>query len=86
MVEFYRKFGKMVCVFGERDVVSYIIWRSKQGVSESQLKQVVSVIGLICDVCGFESPARSAVVVNVKNAIVKEANGVKKKAERIGMI
>ena len=85
LVEFYRKFGKMVCVFGERDVVSYIIWRSKQGVSESQLKQVLAVIGLICDVCGFESPTGSAVVVNVKRAIVKEANRGKKKMERIGM-
>ena len=85
LVEYCRRFGKVLCVFGERDVVSYIIWRSKQGVSESQLKQVLSVIGLICDVCGFESPSRSAVVVNVKKAIVKEANGGKKKVERIGM-
>ena len=43
------------------------------------------MIGLICDVCDFESPSRSAVVVNVKKAIVKEANEGKKKAERIGM-
>ena len=85
LVEFYRKFGKMVCVFGERDVVSYIIWRSKQGVSEAQPKQVLSVICLICDVCGFESLARSSVVVNVKKAIIKEANEGKKKMERIGM-
>jgi len=47
---------------------------------------VLSVIGLICDVCGFESPSGSSVVVNVKKAIVKEANkGKKKKVERIGM-
>ena len=85
LVEYCRRFGKVLCVFGERDVVSYIIWRSKQGVSESQLKQVLSVIGLICDVCGFESPSGSPVVVNVKKAIVKEANKGKKKAERIGM-
>ena len=40
LVEFYRRFGKMVCMFEERDVVSYIIWRSKQGVSETQLRQI----------------------------------------------
>ena len=85
LVEFYKKFGKMVCVFGERDVVSYVIWRSKQGVSEAQLKQVLSVISLVCEVCGFESPAKSSLVVNVKKAIVKEANEGKKKMERIGM-
>ena len=45
LVEYYRKFGKMVCVFGERDVISYVIWRSKQGVSEAQLKQVSVGIG-----------------------------------------
>ena len=67
-------------MFGERDVVSYIIYRSKQGVSEWQLKQVLSEIGLICDVCGFESPSRSPVVFNVKKAIVKEGNRGKKKA------
>ena len=43
------------------------------------------MIGLICDVCGFESPSGSPVVVNVKKAIMKEANKGKKKAERIGM-
>ena len=37
LVEFYRRFGKMVCMFEERDVVSYIIWRSKQGVSPRRL-------------------------------------------------
>ena len=34
---------------------------------------------------GFESPLGSRVVVSVKEAIVKEANKGKKKAERIGM-
>ena len=85
MTEYCVKFGKALCGFGERDVVSYIIYRSKQGVSESQLKQVLAVIGLICEICGFESPSGSPVVVNVKKAIVKEANKGKKKAERIGM-
>ena len=49
LVEYCVKFGKVLCGFGERDVVSYIIYRSKQGVSESQLKQVLAVIGLICE-------------------------------------
>ena len=85
LVGYCVKFGKLLCGFRERDVVNYIIYRSKQGVSESQLKQVLAVIGLICDVCGFESPLGSPVVVSVKKAIVKEANKGKKKAERIGM-
>ena len=85
LVEYCVKFGKVLCGFRERDVVAYIIFRSKRGVSESQLKQVLAVIGLICDVCGFESPSGSPAVVNVKKAIVKEANRGKRKAERIGM-
>ena len=85
LVEYCVKFDKVLCGFRERDVVAYIIFRSKRGVSESQLKQVLAVIGLICDVCGFESPSGSPVVVNVKKAIVKEANRGKRKAERIGM-
>ena len=75
----------MVCVFGERDVVSYVIWRSKQGVSETQLKQVLAVISLVCKVCGFESLAKFLLVAKVKMAIVKGANDGKKKMERIGM-
>ena len=85
LVEYCVKFDKVLCGFRERDVVAYIIFRSKRGVSESQLKQVLAVIGLICDVCGFESPSGSPVVVNVKKAIVKEANRGKRKAERVGM-
>ena len=56
LVEYCMRFGKVLCGFGERDVVTYIIYRSKQGVSESQLKQVLSVISLVFEVCGFESP------------------------------
>ena len=70
---------------GERDVVSYIIWRSKQVVSEPQLKQVQAVISLICVVCGFESPSKSQVVAKVKMVIIKEAKKDKRKIERIGM-
>jgi hypothetical protein len=57
LVEYCVKFDKVLFGFRERDVVDYIIYRSKQGVSESQLKQVLAVVGLICDVCGFESPS-----------------------------
>ena len=56
LAEYCMRFGKGLCGFGERDVVTYIIYRSKQGVSESQLKQVLSVISLVFEVCGFESP------------------------------
>ena len=38
LVEFYKESGKMVVIFEERDVVSYVVWRSKQGLSETQLK------------------------------------------------
>ena len=85
LVEYCMKFDKALCGFGERDVIAYMIFRSKQGVSESQLRQVLSVIALICEVCGFESPSGSSVVIKVKKGIVKEANTGKKKAERIGM-
>ena len=50
LVEYGVKFGEVLFGFRERDVVNYIIYRSKQGVSESQLKKV---IGLICDGCCF---------------------------------
>ena len=85
LAKYCMKFDKALCGFGERDVVAYMIFRSKQGVSESQLRQLLSVITLICDVCGFESPSGSSVVVNVKKGIIKEANKGKQKAERIGM-
>ena len=38
LLEFYKESGKMVVIFEERDVVSFIVWRSKRGVSETQLK------------------------------------------------
>ena len=85
LAEYCVKFGKGLCGFKERDVVAYIISRSKRGVSESQLKQVLAVIALICGVCGFESPTGSPVVVSVRKAIVKGANGGKRKVERVGM-
>ena len=85
LVKFYKRSGRMVCMFEERDVVSYIIWRSKQGVSETQLKQVLAVISLLCEVCGFESPSKSPVVAKVKMGIIKEANEGKRKIKRIGM-
>ena len=86
LVEFYRESDKMVVVFEERDMVLYIFWRSKQGVSETQLKQVMAVINLICEVYGFESPSKSPLVAKVKMAVIKEANeGKKKKVERIRM-
>ena len=86
LVEFYRESDKMVVVFEERDMVLYIVWRSKQGVSETQLKQAMAVINLICEVCGFEPPSKSPLVAKVKMAVIKEANkGKKKKVERIGM-
>ena len=86
LVEFYKESGKMGVIFEERDVVLFIVWRSKRGVSETQLKQAMAVINLICKVCGFESPSKSPLVAKVKMAAIKEANeGKKKKVERIRM-
>ena len=62
-----------------------MVFRSKQGVSESQLRQVLAVVTLICEVCGFESPSGSSVVIQVKKGIVKVANTGRRKTERIGM-
>ena len=80
--EYCVEFDEAICEFGERELISYLIYRSKRGVSESQLKQALAVVTLICGVCGFESPSRSSLV---KKGIVKEANKGKKMVERIGM-
>ena len=85
LVEFYRRFRRLVCVFEERDMILYVIWRFKQGVTGTQLMQVMAVINLIFEVCGFESPSKSPLVAKVKMAIIKEANEGKKNIERIGM-
>ena len=86
LVAYCVKFGKSLCGFRERDVIAYLIFRFKQEVSESQLKQVLSVIALISDVCGFESPTVSPLVTGVKKGIIKQINKVKKKKlDRVGM-
>ena len=85
LVEFYRRFRRLVCVFEERDMISYVIWRFKQGVTGTQLMQVMAVINMIFEVCGFESPSKSPLVAKVKMTIIKEANEGKRKMERIGM-
>ena len=58
LVEYCMKFGKALCRFRERDVIAYMVFRSKQGVSESQLRQVLAVVTLICEVCGHGSEIR----------------------------
>ena len=85
LVQFGVNSGRVFGSWSERDVVSFIIWRAKQGVSENQLKQGLAVVSLLAEVCGFESPARSPVVAKVKLAAIKEANEGKRKVERIGM-
>ena len=85
MVEFHKESAKMF-FFEERGVIAFIVWRSKRGVSEMQMKQAMAVVNLICEVCGVESPSKSPLVAKVKIAAIKEANGSKKKKiERIGM-
>ena len=69
----------------ERDIVSFLIWRSKSGVSETQVKQGLAVISLLCEVCGFESPAKSPMVSKVKMAVLKQVNEGKRKVVREGM-
>ena len=66
----------------ERDIVSFLIWRSKSGVSETQVKQGLAVISLLCEVCGFESPAKSPMVSKVKMAVLKQVNEGKRKVVR----
>ena len=63
----------------------YLIFRSKSGVSESQMKQALSVVTLIYEVCGFESPSKSLLVINVRKGILKQVNKSKESVERIGM-
>ena len=41
LVEYCVKCGEVLFGLRERDVVGYVIYRSKQGVSESQLRQVL---------------------------------------------
>ena len=85
VVEFYKESGKMF-IFDERDAMAFIVWRFKLGVSEMQMKQAMAVFNLMCEVCGVESPSKSLLVVKVKMAAIKEANGSKKKKiEWIGM-
>ena len=85
LVRFCEEFRKPICCLKERDVVSFIIWRARDGVSEGQLRQGLAVVSLLSEICGFESPAKSQVVNKVKLAVVKEANEGKRKVERIGM-
>ena len=49
----------MVYTFGERDVVSYIIWRSKHGVSETQLKPCCRIVVRVCNALDFVSDSDS---------------------------
>ena len=68
-------------MLGERVVVSFIIWRAKGGVSETQLKQGLAVILLLSEICGFPSPFVSPVM----NKAIKQKNEGRKKMVRVGM-
>ena len=85
LAEYCKDAGKSIFELGEKEVMLYLISRSKSGVSEAQLKQALAVVALIYEVCGFQSPSRSPLVVNVKKGIVKQVNKSKKFVERVGM-
>ena len=85
LAEYCKDAGESIFELGEKEVMVYLISRSKSGVSEAQLKQALAVVTLIYEVCGFQSPSRSPLVVNVKKGIVKQVNKSKKFVERIGM-
>ena len=85
LVKFCEQSKKHICCLKERDVVSFIIWRAQDKVSEVQLKQGLAVVSLLAEVCGFESPTKSPVVSKVKMAVMKEANEGRRKVERIEM-
>ena len=85
LVEYCENAGESIFELGEKEVMLYLIFRSKSGVSESQMKQALSVVTLIYEVCGFESPSKSSLVINVKKGILKQVNKNKESVERIGM-
>ena len=85
LVEYCENAGESIFELGEKELMLYLIFRSKSGVSESQMKQALSVVTLIYEVCGFESPSKSSLVINVKKGIIKQVNKSKESVERIGM-
>ena len=56
LAEYCRDFGKSIFELGENEVMAYLIFRSKSGVSEAQMKQALAVLSLIYEVCGLQSP------------------------------
>ena len=85
LVKYCKDAGESIFGLGEREIMVYLIFRSKSGVSEAQMKQTLAVVTLIYEVCRFVSPSRSPLVVNVKKGIVKQINKSKKVVERVGM-
>ena len=85
LVEYCKNAGEFIFELGEKELMLYLIFRSKSGVSEAQMKQALSVVLLIYEVCGFESPSKSSLVINVKKGILKQVNKSKESVERIGM-
>ena len=77
--------AKSVFEFGEVELMAYLVARSKEGISEGQMKQALSVVALIFEACGWQSPSKSPLVINVKKAIVKDANKSKRPVEWVGM-
>ena len=84
-LRFCGESGRLVWEMRQRDIASFLIWRSMLGVSESQVRQGMAAINLLCEVCGFESPFKSPLVSKVKLAVLKQANEGKRKVVRIGM-
>ena len=88
----YRKLAKYCAVsaksvfeFDEVELMAYLVARSKEGISEGQMKQALSVVALIFEACGWLSPSKSPLVIGVKKAILKDVNKSKRPAERVGM-
>ena len=70
---------------GESEVMSLLIGMSKEGCSEGQFKQVLATVTLISEVCGWDSPTKSNLVMKVKLSVMKKANNGRRRREKKGM-
>ena len=85
LVKYCVSSAKSVFEFDEVELMAYLVARSKEGISEGQMKQALSVVALIFEACGWPSPSKSPLVIGVKKAILKEVNKSKVVTERVGM-
>ena len=85
MAKYCAASAKSVFEFDEVELMAYLVARSKEGISEGQMKQALSVVALIFEACGWVSPSKSPLFIGVKKAILKDVNKSKRPAERVGM-